>query len=125
MADKGLVAELYADAAFWEKLGKHNAQAGPQLVHKALVLYYTMNNRTTPNRIKASIMGALAYFILPLDAIPDAIIGVGYLDDGTMVVVEGGRAFIGQEVVIIVTSVLQTPAGRMIFGRCESVAART
>jgi uncharacterized membrane protein YkvA (DUF1232 family) len=81
MADKGLVAELYADAAFWEKLGKHNAQAGAQLVHKALVLYYTMNNRTTPNRIKASIMGALAYFILPLDAIPDAIIGVGYLDD--------------------------------------------
>jgi uncharacterized membrane protein YkvA (DUF1232 family) len=81
MADKGLVAELYADVTFWEKLRKHNAQAGPQLVHKALVLYYTMNNPKTPNRIKASIMGALAYFILPLDAVPDTIIGVGYLDD--------------------------------------------
>jgi uncharacterized protein YacL len=45
--------------------------------------------------------------------------GVGYLDDGTMVVVEGGRASIGQEVTIIVTSVLQTPAGRMIFGRMD------
>jgi uncharacterized protein YacL len=43
--------------------------------------------------------------------------GVGYLDDGTMVVVEQGRSFIGQEVAIVVTSVLQTPAGRMIFGR--------
>ncbi len=43
--------------------------------------------------------------------------GVGYLDDGTMVVVEQGRAQIGQEVPITVTSVLQTPAGRMIFGR--------
>ena len=43
--------------------------------------------------------------------------GVGYLDDGTMVVVEQGRALIGQEVAIVVTSVLQTPAGRMIFGR--------
>lgn len=46
--------------------------------------------------------------------------GVGYLDDGTMVVVEQGRSAIGQEVTITVTSVLQTPAGRMIFGRIES-----
>jgi uncharacterized protein YacL len=45
--------------------------------------------------------------------------GVGYLDDGTMVVVEQGRSAIGQEVSITVTSVLQTPAGRMIFGRIE------
>jgi uncharacterized protein YacL len=45
--------------------------------------------------------------------------GVGYLDDGTMVVVEQGRQAIGQEVNITVTSVLQTPAGRMIFGRLE------
>ena len=43
--------------------------------------------------------------------------GVGYLEDGTMVVVEQGRPFIGQEVPVVVTSVLQTPAGRMIFGR--------
>lgn len=45
--------------------------------------------------------------------------GVGYLEDGTMVVVEGGRPNIGQEVIIVVTSVLQTPAGRMIFGRVD------
>lgn len=45
--------------------------------------------------------------------------GVGYLEDGTMVVVEQGRSWIGQEVLITVTSVLQTPAGRMIFGRHE------
>ncbi len=45
--------------------------------------------------------------------------GVGYLEDGTMVVVEQGRSYIGQEVTITVTSVLQTPAGRMIFGRME------
>jgi uncharacterized protein YacL len=46
--------------------------------------------------------------------------GVGYLEDGTMVVVEQGRAYIGQDVAITVTSVLQTPAGRMIFGRIEA-----
>jgi uncharacterized protein YacL len=43
--------------------------------------------------------------------------GVGYLDDGTMIVVEGGRDYIGKEVKINVTSVLQTSAGRMIFGK--------
>ncbi|MCI0359158.1 MAG: TRAM domain-containing protein [Planctomycetaceae bacterium] len=43
--------------------------------------------------------------------------GVGYLDDGTMIVVEGGREHIGKEVKISVTSVLQTSAGRMIFGK--------
>jgi uncharacterized protein YacL len=51
--------------------------------------------------------------------------GVGYLDDGTMVVVEQGRAAIGQDVAITVTSVLQTPAGRMIFGKIEGRSAVT
>jgi uncharacterized protein YacL len=45
--------------------------------------------------------------------------GVGYLDDGTMIVVEDGRDHIGETVRISVTSVLQTSAGRMIFGRYE------
>ncbi len=51
--------------------------------------------------------------------------GVGYLEDGTMVVVEQGRAHVGQEVGVSVTSVLQTPAGRMIFGRVDNRAAPT
>ncbi len=48
--------------------------------------------------------------------------GVGYLDDGTMIVVEGGRPHIHESVKIGVTSVLQTSAGRMIFGRFEAKA---
>lgn len=43
--------------------------------------------------------------------------GVGYLDDGTMVVVDGGRSYMGKTVKVVVTSVLQTAAGRMIFTR--------
>lgn len=43
--------------------------------------------------------------------------GVGYLDDGTMIVVEGGREFIGTRLEVLVTSVLQTSAGRMIFAK--------
>ncbi|NLW07779.1 MAG: PIN/TRAM domain-containing protein [Clostridia bacterium] len=43
--------------------------------------------------------------------------GVAYLDDGTMIVVENGRRYIGQTISVLVTSVLQTAAGRMIFAR--------
>lgn len=45
--------------------------------------------------------------------------GVGYLDDGTMVVVDNTRHLIGQVIKVIVTSVLQTSAGRMIFAKYE------
>jgi len=48
--------------------------------------------------------------------------GVGYLDDGTMVVAEGTRDRVGDSVRIIVTSVLQNSAGRMIFGRLDTGA---
>jgi len=41
--------------------------------------------------------------------------GVAYLEDGTMVVIEGGELLLGKEVTVVVTSILQTPAGRMIF----------
>ena len=71
------------------------------------------------------IANALKTVALPGEVIPVRLVkagdqigqGVGYLEDGTMVVVEQGRPFIGQEVPVVVTSVLQTPAGRMIFGR--------
>ena len=45
--------------------------------------------------------------------------GVGYLPDGTMVVVEGGRSLMNQTVTVTVTSALQTAAGRMIFAKLE------
>ncbi len=51
--------------------------------------------------------------------------GVGYLEDGTMVVVEGGRDHVHEMVTIAVTSVLQTSAGRMVFGRYEGVAGKS
>lgn len=47
--------------------------------------------------------------------------GVAYLDDGTMVVIEGGRRHIGDTVDVIVTSVLQTVAGKMIFANIKAV----
>lgn len=50
--------------------------------------------------------------------------GVGYLDDGTMVVVENGRPFIGKEVEVVVTSLLQTPAGRIVFAQLKGATGR-
>lgn len=47
--------------------------------------------------------------------------GVAYLDDGTMIVVEGGRKCVGEIVDVVVTSVLQTAAGRMIFAKLKSL----
>lgn len=47
--------------------------------------------------------------------------GVGYLEDGTMVVIEGGREFINENINVAVTSVLQTSAGRMVFGKYENI----
>ena len=43
--------------------------------------------------------------------------GIAYLDDGTMVVVEDGKNFLGKRIEVVVTSILQTPAGRMIFSK--------
>jgi uncharacterized protein YacL len=68
---------------------------------------------------------ALKPYVLPGEELKVQVIregkeadqGVGYLDDGTMVVVEGGKRYINSVVDTVVTSVLQTPAGRMIFVR--------
>ena len=51
--------------------------------------------------------------------------GVGYLDDGTMIVVDGGKKYIGQPVRVAVTSVLQTTAGRMIFAKPKALREET
>ena len=45
--------------------------------------------------------------------------GVGYLDDGTMIIVEDGENLVGEEVTLIVTSVMQTSAGRLVFARLK------
>jgi len=51
--------------------------------------------------------------------------GIGYLDDGTMVVVEGARNKIGRDLIISITSSLQTSAGKMIFGKFEGFGQET
>jgi uncharacterized protein YacL len=72
--------------------------------------------------------GALRPVVLPGEELSVAVIregkephqGVGYLEDGTMIVIEHGRKLVGTHVDVVVTSVLQTVAGRMIFARPKS-----
>lgn len=71
----------YTEATFWEKLAQHAKVAGGEVVMAALKLYYAANQPSTPVWAKSIAYGALAYFILPIDAIPDTIPVVGYTDD--------------------------------------------
>jgi uncharacterized protein YacL len=75
------------------------------------------------------IANALKPLFLPGDSLDVRLVkpgedvrqGVGYLEDGTMVVIEGGREHVGEMVNATVTSVLQTSAGRMVFGKYENL----
>lgn len=79
-------SDKYYDASFWQKIGKVAAKLGREGMEKALLLYYVMLDSDTPAAAKAIVVAALGYFIFPIDAIPDVLLGVGYTDDiGVMV----------------------------------------
>lgn len=71
----------YSEDAFWDKLRHIAAKAGAKGVYYALVLFYTLTDPATPAKYKAVIAGALGYFILPLDVLPDFLPFAGLADD--------------------------------------------
>jgi uncharacterized membrane protein YkvA (DUF1232 family) len=72
---------------FWEKLARFAARAGRAVVERALRLYYAAQDARTPEWAKRIIYAALAYFVLPLDVVPDVVPGIGFTDDlGALVV---------------------------------------
>lgn len=71
----------FTESEFWEKLKKFAKKAGSSVVYAVLLLYFTLQKPEVPVKVKAVIVGALGYFILPLDIIPDFIAGVGFGDD--------------------------------------------
>lgn len=75
----------YTESGLWEKIKDAITSAGEKLVYNALLLYYTAQSPQTPAKHKAAIYGALGYFILPTDIIPDILPGVGYTDDLTAI----------------------------------------
>ena len=71
----------YSESSFWNKVKKYSSKAGSKVIYTALKLYYTLQSPDTPAWAKAVIIGALGYFIAPIDAVSDAIPVVGYADD--------------------------------------------
>ena len=71
----------YSDQAFWDKLKKMASKAGAKVIYYALVLFYTLTDPATPAKYKAVIAGALGYFILPFDILPDFLPFAGLADD--------------------------------------------
>src|SRR5208283_447347 len=78
-----------------------------------------LNVNELANAMKPAVLPGESMRVLILREGKESSQGVAYLDDGTMVVVDGARRLINRTVDIIVTSVHQTPAGKMIFGRLE------
>ena len=83
-----------------------------------------MNINDLANSLKAIALPGETMEVKIIKPGEEADQGIGYLDDGTMVVVEGGRNKIGRDLVISITSSLQTSAGKMIFGKFESFAKK-
>ncbi|HDY98931.1 MAG TPA: DUF1232 domain-containing protein [Pseudomonas sabulinigri] len=75
------MAHQYSEKAFWQKLAQYAKTAGREVVEKALCLYYAARRPETPGWAKAVIVSVLAYFIAPLDALPDFTPFVGFTDD--------------------------------------------
>lgn len=81
------LARDFSDSRFWKKLSAFARQAGREVIEKALWLYYAAERPDTPKWAKATVYGALAYFVLPADAVPDLLPLTGYVDDLTVLAV--------------------------------------
>jgi uncharacterized membrane protein YkvA (DUF1232 family) len=82
---KGAVAAENAprDSDFWRKVRKVAGRIpfAPDIV----ALWYCAADPATPLRVRATIWGAIAYFVLPIDLVPDVIAGLGFTDDAAVV----------------------------------------
>lgn len=79
-------AEAYSVFKLLEKIKKVAKKAGIQVIYVALLLFYTLQKTTTPKWAKTAIIGALGYFIFPVDFIPDVLPFLGFSDDVTVLV---------------------------------------
>ena len=79
---------------FWAKVRKTLGVV--PFLEEAIAAFYCATDPLTPSWVKATLFGALAYFILPFDAIPDFLVGLGYTDD--LAVLLGALRAVGSHV---------------------------
>jgi uncharacterized membrane protein YkvA (DUF1232 family) len=75
------MSQSFDDTGFWTKAANFAKAAGREVIEKALWLYFAAQRPDTPLWAKTAIYGALAYFVMPFDAIPDIVPLAGYTDD--------------------------------------------
>jgi uncharacterized membrane protein YkvA (DUF1232 family) len=71
----------YSEQKLWHKVKRVAKKAGTSVIYAVLLLFYVLQKPEVPKKVKAVIIGALGYFIVPLDLIPDIAAGLGYTDD--------------------------------------------
>lgn len=69
-------------SGFWRKLRR--CLGFIPFAEEAVASYYAAIDPVTPRHIKAAILGALAYFVMPADMIPDLLVGLGFADDASV-----------------------------------------
>jgi len=79
-----LADETRVRQGFWEKARRTLGKV--PFTEDAVAAFYCATDSATPLPIRATLFGALAYFILPFDAIPDMLVGVGFTDDAAIMI---------------------------------------
>ena len=79
-------AKAYSEKELISKIVKFAKAAGIELIYLVCILFYVLQQSSTPKWAKSLIIGALGYFISPLDAVPDVIPVFGQLDDWALLV---------------------------------------
>ncbi len=73
--------KYFSEKEMWNKIRKFAQKAGVKVIYAVLLLFYVLQSPDVSKEDKAKILGALGYFILPLDLMPDTIPVAGYTDD--------------------------------------------
>lgn len=76
--------KLYSEESLMTKISRFAKKAGLNTTYYVLLLYQTLISGKTPLKDKAVVIGALGYFICPIDLIPDMMFGTGFLDDASI-----------------------------------------
>jgi len=84
VADRAARDEERVRRDFWGKVKRR--AAGLPFAEDLLAAYYCAFDRTTPVQVKATLLGALAYFVLPFDIVPDMLPLIGFTDDAAVLI---------------------------------------
>ena len=83
LANLPVAYQLPDERRFWTKLRRVLARI--PFAEDLLAGYYCALDRDTPTRVRAVLLGAIAYFVLPADAVPDLFVGLGFTDDAAVI----------------------------------------